>query len=115
MVLIPSAVIFVNTDLTDSVQSMLTKQLRVDYVMTGSQFDQSLITDPEYVNKIKQLNLRVLVKRDLDELQNREYADIVAFIKAGLISVLENNFGPPGITFPIVNLTWGKLGVFSCH
>jgi hypothetical protein len=112
MVARPAAVVFVNNDLTDNVQSMLVKQLHINEVVDGDTFDSRIVADPDYVSHMKQLDYRVLVKRSMEELDNRAEPDVVIFFKNGLVSILENNFGPPGGTFPVVRLTWGKLGVF---
>jgi len=113
MVVRPAAVIFINADLTDNVRNMLVKQLHINDVVDGYVFDQRIASDTNYVNNIKQLDLRVMVVRSsMQELQNREYADVVCFFKNGLISILENKFGPPGQTYRVVNLDWGDLCIY---
>lgn len=113
MVARPAAIIFVNNDLTDNVQDMLSKQLHITNTMTGQEFDDLLISDPDFVHKVKQFDLRVLVIRSMEELTNRDKADVVCFFKNGLISVLDNNFGPPNMTLRVVDLYWGNLNIFG--
>ncbi len=112
MVAKPAAVVFVNNDLTTTVQSMLVTQLHITEVIDGYAFDNRISADPNYVDVVKQLNLRILVIRPFTELGNRTEADVAIFVSHGLAAVLINKFGPPGQTHPIVNLTWGKLAIF---
>ena len=112
MVFRPAAVVFVNDDLTSSVQSMLVTQLQISEVIDGDTFDARLAADANYVATVKQLDLRLMVIRPFTELQNRTEADIAMFVSHGLASILTNKFGPPGQTHPVVNLTWGKLSIF---
>jgi hypothetical protein len=113
MVVRPAAVIFVNDDLTTGVKNMFITQLHITESMSGTTFDARLVSDPDYVTKVKQLDVRLLVIRSLEENINRDYADVVAFYKAGLVSILQNKLGPPGRTYKLVNLDWGDLCVFS--
>ena len=113
MVLRPAAIIFVNNDLTDSVRNMLVKQLHISEVIDGDTFDARVTADSNYPNTIKADDLRLMVVRSFLELDNRALADVVVFVSHGLAAILENNFGPKGQTYPVVNLTWGKLGIFS--
>jgi len=54
-----------------------------------------------------------MVVRSFDSVPNRDIFDVVIFVKAGLVAIEENKFGPHGFTYPVVNLTWKKLGVFQ--
>lgn len=112
MAIRPSGIIFVNNDLTTSVQNMLVKQLHINDVFSGDEFDAIISLDPTYPDKINQLDRRVLVIRPFTEDTNRSLADVVGFVSHGLISIEKNNFGPPGITSTVVDLTWGKLCIF---
>ncbi len=112
MVAVPPAIIFVNRDLVDQVRSWIVKQLHINEAIDGSTFDARIAADPSYPDKVHQLNLRILVERPFTEWQNRELADVAIFVKNGLASVEKNNFGPPGATFPVINIHWGQLGVF---
>ena len=112
MVLRPAGVIIVNNDLTDNIQAKLVTQLHITEVIDGSTFDARIAADEDYVSNIKLLDTRVLVKRSLAETTNRASADVVIFVSHGLAAVLENKFGPPNVTYPIVNITWGKLCIF---
>jgi hypothetical protein len=113
MVAVPAAIIFVNMDLVDQVRQHIVTQLHISEAIDGYTFDQRLIDDPQYICRIKGLNQRILVERPYTELQNRSEADVVIFVKNGLASILQNNFGPPRQTFPVVNLYWGQLGIFK--
>lgn len=110
MSLYPSGVVFVNDDLTDSVESKLVNQLAIDEVMDGYQFDYQMSLDPEYANNVRNAGRRIMVIRALDQFENRDAADIVLFVKAGLAAMLKNNFGPPDATFCVVNLSWKEFG-----
>ena len=112
MALRPAAIIFVNNDLTDNVKNYIVKQLHITQVMDGYAFDTLVTGVSGYVDTVKQLNQRIMVVRSFEELNNRNLADVVIFVAHGLATILHNNFGPPGITHEIVQLTWGKLCVF---
>ena len=113
MVLRPAGVVFVNNDLTTSVQNALVKQLHISEVVDGYAFDARITANPDYVDVVKQLDLRIMVVRSFEELDNRALADVVIFVTHGLASVLQNKFGPPGITSAVNRLTWGKLVIFG--
>jgi hypothetical protein len=108
----PSAIIFINTDLTNSVKTFIMRQLHINEAIDGYVFDERLAANSNYSNIIHQFDIRLLVLRSHAETTNREQADIVLFFKNGLVCVEENKYGPPGITFPVVNLTLGKLGLY---
>jgi len=112
MVLRPAGIIFVNNDLTANVQDVLVRQLHISEVIDGYTFDDRVSTIQNYVNSITVLNRRLMVVRSFEELDNRDLADVVIFVSHGLASVLENNFGPHGITSSVSRLTWGKLCVY---
>ena len=57
--------------------------------------------DGYYPLMVHQDGYRVLVVLDLSDQINRQYADIVLFAKQGLVSVLENHYGPPALTLQI--------------
>jgi len=105
----PSAIIFVNNDLSDQVQSTLVSQLQINDTITGAEFDSRVTADPNYPNNIHINNLRVLVIRDFSDLTNRNLADIVIFIKSGLAAVEYNKYGPHNITMPVAGLYLNKL------
>jgi len=108
----PSAIIFVNNDLTDNVRNMLVTQLHITEVIDGYVFDDRMVADANYLTTVRALDQRIMVVRSYFELNNRALADIAIFVAHGLVGVLKNNFGPRGITHSIINLTWGKLGIF---
>ena len=112
MVAVPAAIVFVNNDLTDNVQARLIRQLHISEVISGETFDSRVDSDSEYVNKIKQLNQRVMVVRSFATINNRDLADVLIFVKNGLAAVETDKVGPPGITFEVLDLYWGKLGIY---
>lgn len=116
MVAVPSGIIFVNNDISPNIQEKLVTQLYVDYVLTGDEFDASVISDPNYPITVKQYRKRILVIRSyaqdniINNIPNRELADIVLFVANGLANLLtKSGHGP---TYPVVNITWGDFGVF---
>jgi hypothetical protein len=113
MAIRPAGVVFVNNDLTTSVRDALVRQLHIDEVIDGYVFDDRVTADPDYVSTVKLANLRIMVVRSFEELTNRSLADVVIFVTHGLAYVLNNKFGPPGITTQVCRVTWGKLCVFE--
>ena len=112
MVLRPSGIVFVNNDLTDSVQAALVKQLHISEVIDGYAFDNRILANPSYSDVVRQLDLRIMVVRSFLEQDNRTLADLVIFVTNGMASVLQNKFGPPGVTYAVSRLTWGQLGMW---
>lgn len=105
----PAAIIFVNNDLTDNVKAALVRQLFVDEAITGTEFDARIANDPGYPDAVHSNGLRIMVIRSFVEVTNRELADLVLFAKAGMISVLKNNYGPPNITFSIDRCYYSQI------
>jgi len=113
MAIRPAAIIFVNNDLTDSVRTMLITQLHITEAIDGYVFDDRVAADAAYPATIKAECKRLMVVRSFLELENRALADVVIFVSHGQAAILENNFGPKGQTHSVLNLTWGKLNIFS--
>jgi hypothetical protein len=130
---LPAALIFVNNDLNSLINQLLLTQLFISYgtdgysdgyvgtndgyyaVLSGDQFDGYIVANPTYVHDIHRFGYRVLVIRDIfkDRLNNNtknySLADVMIFIKSGLVYIEKNNFGPPGATFSIYDLTLYQL------
>lgn len=106
---ITSAIIFVNKDLVPQIQGVLTRQLFLDEIMDGYEFDARVASDSNYPVNVHMNNLKILVLRDLFDLTNRNLADVVMFIKAGQASIEQNKFGPPGQTYIVDKLTLNQL------
>ena len=106
------AIIFSNIDLSQSIMDTLIVQLRLTYIINAADFDNNVAIDGYYISDIYQLNLRVLVLRDLQDQTNRNIADIVLFFKNGLASVLCRKVAQPGKTYTINNIYLNQL--FQC-
>ncbi len=84
--------------------------------MTGDEFDAMITADSSYPDKVKQFQKRTLVIRTYDKnnivnnIPNRELADIVLFVAHGLANMLTKSGHSP--TIPVVNITWGEFGIF---
>lgn len=116
MIAVPSGIIFVNSDISPNVQEKLVTQLFIDYVLTGDEFDANIVADPNYIIKVKQFRKRILVIRSyaqdniINNIPNRELADILLFVANGLANLLtKSGHGP---TYPVANITWGNFGAF---
>jgi hypothetical protein len=111
---LPSAIIFVNADLTAVSTEILMTQLFIHEKITGEEFDARVEADPNYPTIIHGNNLRLLVVRDdFMDFTNRELADVVIFIKQGQAVVEKNNFGPPSLSLPIYQLYLHQLLRFN--
>lgn len=107
---LPSAIIFINSDLIDVTLSYLRRQLFIDEVMTDEEFDERISSDPNYPNNIHGQNLRILVViSNLINYNNRDLADVIMFFNQGQINIEKNKFGPPGLSFPILRLNIWEL------
>lgn len=104
--IIPGAIIYINSDISQGVQNKLVSQLIIDQVLDGYVFDGYVAINPNYPHSIHSLNQRILVIRnDFSNTINRNLADIAIFVKAGLASVELNKFGPPAQTYNIDRIT----------
>jgi len=100
---LPPGIIFINEDLNDTLKAKIKTQLYVHEAISGAEFDARVAVDPNYPTVVKLQNIRILVIRNLHDHTNRNLADVVIFVKAGLAAIEKNNFGPPGLTLPVNN------------
>lgn len=107
--LAPSAIIFVNADLSAQVQSVIERQLFIDETMTGKDFDARVAVDPNYIDEIHARGSKILVIRPFNEYINRDKADLVLFCKNGLAGVEFNKYGPPGVTYQISSMYLSQI------
>jgi len=102
---ISPAIIFVNSDISDSVKATLKLQLFINEEITGEEFDNRLIADPNYHDVINNNNIRLLVVRSLIQpISNYDKANIIIYIRLGMASILTNNIGPHGYTKSVKTL-----------
>jgi hypothetical protein len=107
----PTGIIFINTETHSNVLDFIVKQLNIDEVIDGYEFDNRISNNPSYPSDIHAAKKRIIVIKDYRDLVNRDKADIVLFIKNGLCSVEKNKFGPPGLVLKINQLYLQKLFV----
>lgn len=102
---LPSAIIFINTDLNDVTINTLKLQLELHDVINHAEFVSRVEVDPSYPDIIHNTQTRLLVL--LDNFRNyeaRELADIVIFFACGLLNIEKNKFGPPKKSIPLENI-----------
>lgn len=110
---LPNALIMLNNDLVPEIIQVVQTQLKItDTYLDGYSFDQIVAADPNYLQTVQRLNKRVLVLRNFQDFTNRNLFNIVAFVYQGLLQIESNNLGPHKNSFPVVNLSWGLLGVY---
>lgn len=103
---LPSAIIFVNSDVSENVRGVLSKQLYIAESMTRAEFDARLVDDPNYIDIVHLQNLRILVYQDFWAPRTGfELCDIAIFIKTGLAYIEINKKGPTGLTLPVATLS----------
>jgi hypothetical protein len=118
--MLPSAIIFINGDIDGYGQmygnlnaigkATIESQLYIEETITSEEFNNRILVDPNYPTIVHLMNYRILVmKPDLRDYTNYEYADIVLFVKHGLVSVMKNNYLQPGLTVPINKLEIHQL------
>jgi hypothetical protein len=128
---LPPAIIFINRDITypqnppifvgsmpnnpqsDASVSELTNlqiQLQINDTMSKEEFDARVKVDPNYPTIVHLQMYRILViLHSFHDPVNREYADVVMFLKLGMASVQYNRFGPPGQNYDIQRLNIYEL------
>jgi hypothetical protein len=98
--LLPSAILFINADMTSAQIQNLGRQLFISETISDQQFNERISVDPNYPQIIYGQNLRLLViQQNLKDGYYHHLADVVMFIKQGMIAVEKNKYGPPGATF----------------
>lgn len=110
MAQLPPALIFVNSQLNQSLFTKIAQQLLITETISESTFMTRLTTDPDYVKVIDGYTpdgydgytQRILVvANDFINSPVRQVADIVLSVVHGLASILKNNIGPTGLTFQV--------------
>jgi hypothetical protein len=106
---LPSAIILTNSTDTGSLQKLST-QFSITETISLNEFNDRVNAEPEYPSLIHLNGLRLLITSpDFSIQTNRLLMDVVIFVKNGLASVQKNNFGPPGLTFPIDRINMYEL------
>lgn len=100
----PTAVLFINSNLSTGVLEQLVRQLSISDVLTAEEFDGYAEEDGYYTEHVHGLEQRILVLRDLMDYTNRDKADAVLCYSNGLVYVEESKFGPPGKALSLQNV-----------
>lgn len=107
---IPSAIIFMNNEMSDAERASISSQLQVNEIISFDEFNVRVDTDPNYPAIVRLRNLRILVILDsFQDQTNRNLADVVIFVKQGLATIEKNNFGPPKLSLDIQRLNIYEL------
>lgn len=107
---LPSAIIFINSDLNEITKNHLKSQLFIDEIIVQDEFNDRIEADPSYPDIIRSQGLRILViLENLKEYTNRDLADVVIFFKQGLLNIEKNKFGPPNISFSAQRINMWSL------
>jgi hypothetical protein len=124
---LPSAIIFVNDQVTLATISVLTTedtptpstvqgidvQLQITETISFEEFNARIASNPNYHDIVHLNKQRILViLKNFRDCRNREYADVVMFVKQGIASVESCKFSPPGYSIDtqrlnIYNLLYG--------
>jgi len=101
----PTGIIFVNSNISEQVLSVVQRQLFIDNTYSLNEFNDYTSQDGYFG-----LNKRLLVLvSDFEISTNRDLADVVLYVKAGLAYILKNNFGPTGLTVQVDRMYIHKL------
>lgn len=107
--ILPSLIIIINNNFSENQLQSLKTQLFIHEVINSSEFNNRIVVQPSYIQRVRLNNLRIMIiLDDFYNYNNRQYADIVMNIKNGLGFIEKNNFGPPG---QIINLN--KINIFN--
>jgi|LakMenEpi03Aug12_release.lakeMendotaPanAssembly.Ray.scaffolds.fasta_scaffold966888_2 hypothetical protein len=93
----PSAIIFVNSNISDQVKEVIQRQLFITNTIDFDNFDG-----------YEEGRVLVLVS-DFLNVEKRELADVVIYVKMGLAYILKNNLGPTGLTVQVDRMYIQKL------
>lgn len=116
-----TGIVYINNDISGSVQEKLVNQLFIDLLLTADEFDTIIdgyfadgYVDGYFLDSIKIRNQRVMVtrnylKNDLpNNIPNRELADVILYVKYGLVNIVTKEGHKP--TLALYNIYWGALG-----
>ncbi len=98
---LPGAIVFVNGNTSTGILDKLKSQLEITDSITAEEYDARLTVDPNYYQIIHTNKLRVLATYTNSTINNKDFIDIILFVKNGLAAVLKNNNGPPGLTYQV--------------
>lgn len=137
MVYSPPAIIFINNNISSTLQTHLVRQLQITEVITGEIFDARVASDSDgyeidgyidadgyfvdyvpdleftdYVTYVHSTNRRILVLRDFTDTTNRELADLVLFIKNGIAAMeFAPGYGPPSLSMSVNKIRLNFYGL----
>lgn len=101
-------------DLDSVGKATIESQLYIHETMTDVEFDARVAYDPNYPAIIHLMGYRILVIRaDFRDYTNREYADVVIFVKQGMASIEKNNYGAPGLCVEISRINIYNLLLYN--
>ena len=93
---IPSAIIFINSDINDTSKELFTSQLMLHEIMSFEEFNNRVAADPNYPKIVNNSGSRIMVVLpDFRDFTNRDLADVVIFASHGQVAIEKNKFGPP--------------------
>jgi len=102
---LPPAIIFINNDFNSTTIDTLASQLHLDGYISFDEFNSRVVADPNYPAVVHLQGQRIMVMLPtFQDTTNRALADVVLFYNQGQVTVLKNNFGPPGLSLPIARL-----------
>jgi len=110
---LPGAIVFMNENVPEQVRDTLRKQLSITMLMDGVTFDGYIESYPTWPTQMRNHLERIMVMRSFRELTNRTLADVVIYVNNGMAAIETNKFGPPGLTYRVAELYWGKLMVYE--
>jgi hypothetical protein len=111
---LPSGIVFVSNDhLPDQIRDTIITQLYITSTLDGYEYDDIINNNPDFPRQVKNTNQRIMVIRSFTELESRDTADVAILVTNGMAFIENNKFGPPGYTYRIPELTWGKLFVYA--
>ena len=99
--LAPALLIAINTDLSSEVLSITQQQFFIDDTINNEELTARFNADPNYLSEIHGNNLRVLVVKPANDLNNLDKFDLILYFKNGLISVEGCKYGGVGISYPL--------------
>ena len=99
-----------NSDISEAQKTLFESQLYINETLSGLEFDNRVVADPNYPAVVHNQNLRILVIREnFRDYTNRNLADVAAFVKQGQVTIEKNKFGPPNFSFTAIHLNIWKL------
>ena len=103
------AIIFINNEISSQEKLTLQNQLVITEIISSEELDLRINKNPNYPQIIRSSGIKLLVTIPTNDLNTKNIADLVLFLKQDLIYVVSNKSGGSGQAFKLSNINVNTL------